>query len=44
VQIASQQRFSMLTLEAADFLRLSPDALMRHAIAGKTFGQPIDDK
>lgn len=35
---------SVLTLEeAADYLRLSPDILQQHAVAGKIPGQPIGD-
>jgi excisionase family DNA binding protein len=43
VQATTQQPSSVLTLEeAAEYLRLSPDVLEQHAIAGKIPGQSID--
>jgi excisionase family DNA binding protein len=44
MQTTIQQNSSILTLEeAADYLRLSPDLLLQHAIAGKIPGQPIGE-
>jgi len=44
MQTKTHQPSNVLTLEeAADYLRLSPDLLMQHAIAGKIPGQLIDN-
>jgi excisionase family DNA binding protein len=44
MQTTTTQDSSILTLEeAAAYLRLSPDILQQHAIAGKIPGQPIGE-